>query len=132
MKLKLSLSLNTPIPPEVFRFAIDQAYNQIVITDSNGIIVYANHGLERITGFTPEEVIGSTPKIWGGLMPKSFYIDFWKQIKSEKHVFHGEIKNKRKDGSVYYALITVNPILDYDQVVFGYIATEEEITAYKN
>jgi len=43
---------------EKFKLAVDNASDHIVITDPNGVILYANKGVTRITGFSQKEVIG--------------------------------------------------------------------------
>ncbi|MFA4922778.1 MAG: FAD-binding oxidoreductase [Ignavibacteriaceae bacterium] len=49
------------------KVALDNAFNHIVITDLEGKIAYANYGAEIITGFTIKEMVGNTPRLWGGL-----------------------------------------------------------------
>jgi len=124
------LQLGKPIPAEVFKLSVANAYNQIIITNINGIILYANKGLERITGYSPDEVIGKTQKMWGGLMDGVFYAEMWKQIKEVQKPFYGEILNRRKDGTEYWAIAAISPILDYNNKLTGFIGTEEEATLY--
>ncbi|RJR15832.1 PAS domain S-box protein [Candidatus Microgenomates bacterium] len=125
------ISVNQPLPPDVFKLAVERAFNQIIITDTEGVIVYANQGVKRLTGFDPKEVIGQKPSIWGRNMDADFYQSMWKRIKTDKQPFHGEVKNHRKDGSEYFALLTITPITDNLGEVAGFIGVEEEITAYK-
>ena len=132
MKLQQFISLDQPLPVDVYKLAVDRAYNQIIITNTDGIIVYANSGLERTTGYNPKEVIGHTPRTWGGLMDQEFYEQFWKCVKIDKKPYQGEIKNHRKDGSIYYAILTTTPLLDYNGLLSGFIGIEEEITTYKD
>jgi PAS domain S-box-containing protein len=132
MRVKDFITLNLPVPPDVFKLAVDRAYNQIIITDIDGVIVYANKGLERITGFKINEVIGHKPNMWGGSMDVDFYKELWQCIKKDKKPFHHEIRNHRKDGSTYYAILTITPILDYNDILSGFIGIEEEVTVYKD
>lgn len=122
------LSSGQPLLPDVFRMATDRAFNQIILTDPEGIIVYANTGLTRITGFTPADVIGHTSRMWGGVMSRKFYADFWDRIKVQKKPFRGQVQNKRKDGKIYDAVITVSPILDANTLLVGFIGVEEELS----
>lgn len=114
-----------------FKEAVDYASDHIVITDSEGIILYANDAVEEITGFSAKEAIGQTPALWGKQMSDEFYQEFWKQIKIEKKVYEGEIKNKRKNGEIYYAEIHVSPILDTDKNVKAFVGIERDITKEK-
>lgn len=111
-----------------FKEAVSHAYDHIVITDPDGKILYANPAVSSTTGFSHEEVIGNTPKLWGGLMKPAFYKSFWRTIKHQKKPFAGEVKNKRKDGSVYTADVRVSPILDKRNNVRYFIGIERDVT----
>ena len=119
---------------EKFKIALDGTSDHVVITDSNGIALYANAGLERITGFSPEEVLGKkvgTKELWGGKMSPEFYEDLWRTIKIEKKPFVGEITNKRKDGTPYQALSSISPIMNKHGVLEFFIGIERDITKEK-
>ena len=131
MSVAQFISPQQPLPPDVFKLAVEQAFNQIIITNTEGVIVYANQGVKRLTGFDPNEVIGQKPSIWGRNMDANFYQKMWKCIKTDKQPFRGEVKNRRKDGTEYFALLTVTPIIDNLGVIAGFIGVEEEVTAYK-
>jgi len=114
-----------------FQLAVRHASNHIVITDPDGVILYANPASERLTGYSREEMLGQTPKLWGKQMPPEFYQRFWKRIKEDRLPFDGEILNRRKDGVPYDALIHVSPILGHEQKLFGFVGIEEDITSRK-
>lgn len=116
---------------ELYKRALDCASNHIIITDLKGIIQYANTAASHVTGYSTQEIIGSTPKLWGGLMDQSFYDDMWKHI-SQKEMYRGEIRNRRKSGEIYYAEITVSPVFDETGTHVGYIGMEEDISHRKD
>ena len=114
------------------RLALDNSSYHIVLADSNGTIVYANHGTEIITGFSIEEILGNTPRLWGGLMDNNFYKSLWKTIKENGKTFAGEVKNRRKNGNVYFARIKISPFFDpKNNRLLGFSAVEEDITKEK-
>ncbi len=116
---------------EKFKLAVENVGEQIVITDPDGIVLYANKALKKITGFKPEEVIGKkvgTAQLWGGLMGKSFYRQFWKIIKEEKRMFTGELTNKRKDGRKYVAAASIAPVLGRKGEVIYFVGVERDVT----
>lgn len=115
-----------------YRLALDSATNHIVFTDVDGNITYANHGAETVTGYSKKEMVGQTPKLWGGQMNESFYKNLWKTIKVEQQPFVSEIKNRRKNGQAYYSLIRISPIKDVQGRLTGFISTEEDITEIKD
>ncbi|MDD5639510.1 MAG: PAS domain S-box protein [Candidatus Pacebacteria bacterium] len=119
---------------EKFRLAVENASDHIVITDSEGILLYTNNGGQKITGFFSEDVVGKkcgSKENWGGVMEKDFYKKMWHTIKTEKKPFSGEILNKRKDGSVYIAMVNISPILDKNGKVLFFVGIERDITREK-
>ncbi|MDD5751173.1 MAG: PAS domain S-box protein [Candidatus Peribacteraceae bacterium] len=113
----------------IFRVAVQYAYNHIIITDIDGIILYANQATQRITGYGQQEMIGQTPRLWGGQMPREFYAKLWQCIKEERQPFIGECTNRRKSGQLYRAHITVSPMKEEDGTLIGFVGVEEEIPA---
>lgn len=126
-KLKKLLQEISPFIP-----GLDLVSDHVVITDPDARIIYANEAVRNQTGYDPKEVIGQNPgKFWGGNMPKEFYEKMWKTIKIDKKTFMGEIKNKRKDGTVYLQEIRISPILDESNNIKFFVAVEPNITESK-
>jgi PAS domain S-box-containing protein len=111
-----------------YRMAVESASNHIVFTDVDGVIFYANQAAEDITGYSVEEMIGSTPRLWGGMMSKEFYHNLWHQVKVNKQSFAGKITNRRKNGDIYTALTRISPVLNERGKLIGFLGTEEDIT----
>jgi PAS domain S-box-containing protein len=115
-----------------FKLATDSAYDHIVITDPDGIILYVNEAATRITGYTHDEIIGTKAgKKWSLPMPKGFYEDLWYTIKIKKKVYTGELQNRRKNGEIYDALASISPILDEKKNVAYFVGIERDITREK-
>jgi PAS domain S-box-containing protein len=112
----------------VFRAAVEHAFNHIIITDVDGIILFANAGAERMTGYSRKEMIGQNPRLWGGQMERVVYEKMWEILKKEKRVFHGEFNNRRKNGDHYIAKVVISPILNAEGELQGFIGTEEDVT----
>lgn len=117
---------------ETYKKAIDSAMIHIIITDTEGKILYANQSVTKITEFSPEELIGETPRLWGKQMPEKFYSEMWDTIKNKKQPFEGELINRRKNGERDYALAVISPIIDnITGELIGFIGTEEDITSLR-
>lgn len=101
-----------------------------VITDISGRIIFANQAAQQITGYTLEEMLGNTPRLWGGLMSKQFYKKLW-ATKLRGEVFNGEIINRRKNNETYIAAAHISPIKNENGEVVGFIGSEEDITAVR-
>ena len=113
---------------ENYRLAVESASDHIVITDSNAKILYANKAAEKVTGYSLSEMLGNTPRLWGGQMGSEFYRQMWDLKKYKKEYFTGEVTNIRKNGEQYTAIVRISPILDKTGYVAGFVATEEDIS----
>lgn len=114
-----------------FQTAVNNASDHIIITDSDAKIIYANRGVEQLTGYSLEEVIGKTPAVWGKQMPKAFYEKMWNTLKVDKKPFVGEIKNKRKNGQLYDAESSISPIINDKGEIVYFVGVERDITKAK-
>ncbi|MFA6081022.1 MAG: ATP-binding protein [Patescibacteria group bacterium] len=118
------------IDSSIFKMAVDNAFNHIIITDAEGKIIYANKAVKKITHYDPKEILGKTPAVWGNQMPVEFYKKLWKTIKIKKKPFTGEVTNRRKNDGQYIAHAVISPILKHGKLV-GFVGTEEDITKQK-
>lgn len=117
---------------ERFKKAVEKTESQIVFTDPTGLVSYANDGVEKTTGYTSAEIIGTKAgKLWGGLMDKEFYKRMWDRVSVEKKPFSAEIVNKKKNGQTYYAEINITPVLDAKENVEFFVGIERDITYLK-
>ncbi len=119
---------------EKYKMGVENASDHVVITDTEGNIIYANKGVEKITGFSQAEIIGKkagSKELWGGQMDSRFYEKLWDTIKYKKQNFTGEIINKRKNGERYTAMASISPVLDEKGEVKYFIGLERDITKEK-
>ena len=114
-----------------FELAVNNANDHIIITDPEGIVLYANKSMEQITGFSIEEVIGKkagNKDLWGGLMPQEFYQTLWKTIKTDQKPLLAEVKNKRKNGEIYIAKAAISPVFDEKKEIEYFVGIERDVT----
>lgn len=118
---------------EKFKLAVDNVSDHVVITDSEGIVIYGNKAIEKITGYTLNEAMNKKAgTLWkSNKMPKEFYEQMWKTIKVDKEIFVGEIINKRKNGDEYQAAVSISPILDKKGDIIFFVGLEKDITKEK-
>jgi len=108
--------------------AVEHASDGVVITDAAGTIVYVNPAFTALTGYTSEESVGQNPRILkSGKNSDAFYKELWKTIRSG-YVWHGELINKRKDGTTYCEEMRLAPINDANGLITGYIAIKHDVT----
>ncbi len=115
----------------LFTLAVETAGHAIYITDPQGVINYVNPEFERATGYAAAEAIGRTPRILkSGMMGLEYYEKLWEGILSGQS-WAEEVVNRRKDGSLYYALQTINSIKGDDGSIQGFVAIQSDITRSK-
>lgn len=117
---------------EKFKQAVDNVSDQVVITDPEGIVIYGNKAIKRITGYEVEESLGKKAGLlWRKPMGQDYYENLWKTIKTSKQVYVDEITNIRKNGEEYQAMISISPIIDGNGNIMFFVGIERDITKEK-
>jgi len=112
---------------EYYKQLIDK--NTIVsITDKNGFIIHISEAFEKVSGYSKKEVVGRTHALFRHPdTPKEFYADMWNTLKYEQ-LWEGEVKNRRKDGRIYWLRLHIEYNRDHTGDFIGYSATGHDIT----
>lgn len=102
----------SPLPPEVYRQAVDQADLAISITDPQANILFANEAFSRISGYSADEIIGKNESVLSNhTTPPEIYGLMWAELSAQRP-WSGRLLNRRKDGSLYLAELSISPVLD--------------------
>jgi len=111
--------------------AVEAAANGIAITDREGKILWINAAFTQLTGYTSAEAVGQNPRaLKSGQHPPEFYRQMWSTILLGE-VWHGELINKRKDGSLYPEEMTITPVRATGGEITHFIAVKQDITERK-
>jgi diguanylate cyclase (GGDEF)-like protein/PAS domain S-box-containing protein len=112
--------------------ALSAAANAIVITDVEGRIQWANPAFSRLTGYSLQESLGHKPGelVSSGKQDRPFYEQLWNTILAGRP-WHGEVINRRKDGSHYDEELTITPVCDGAGLPTHFIAVKSDITQRK-
>lgn len=101
------------------------------ITTKTGKILYVNDKFCKVSKYTREELIGKDHRIVNsGYHPKSFFAEMWKTLESGQS-WHDEIKNKAKDGSIYWVDTVIIPIFINEGKTTFYLSLRTVITEKK-
>jgi PAS domain S-box-containing protein len=108
--------------------AVEQAGDGIVITGTDGKIQYVNPAFTAMTGYTGEEAVGQSPRLLkSGRHPAVFYEELWNTIRCGR-IWHGELINRRKDGTFYHEEMRITPVLGVNGEIVSYIAIKQDVT----
>jgi PAS domain S-box-containing protein len=103
----------------------------LVVTRPDGVIVRVNRAFSEITGYSAEEARGMTPRLLGsGEHGRAFFDRMWAAI-FEEGGWHGEVINRRKDGSLYPQSLSVTQIHDGDGVLTHLVGVFSDLTQDK-
>lgn len=110
---------------------VEQNPVSIVITNTDGIIEYANPKMCEVTGFSNDELLGKNSSVLSsGEKSTQEYKLLWDTIKSGND-WKGEFHNRKKNGELYWESATLSPIKNEKDEITHYLGIKEDITLRK-
>lgn len=108
--------------------ALNASTDPVLITDDQARACFVNRSFESVTGYSGQDLLGQTPKILqSGEHSADFYADLMKNL-GQGHPFRAVFRNKRKDGSHYFADQSITPIRDSSGEIRHYLSISRDIT----
>ncbi|OPZ24984.1 MAG: Blue-light-activated protein [Deltaproteobacteria bacterium ADurb.BinA179] len=108
--------------------AVEQAAEDIIITDPEGIIQYVNPAFEKITGYSRAEAIGRNPRfLQSGRHDSAFYKRLWDTLRDGR-IWTGHLIDRRKDGDIIEEDTTISPLTTSTGKLMGYVALKRDVT----
>lgn len=118
---------------ELFRAAVLQSWNGIVVTDADASAGYrvqiANQAFCEMTGYSQDELVGRTLKMLQGPDTDPAVIDHLRACLREERFFEGTTTNYRKDGTPYIVRWNISPVRDDAGVLTNFVSVQQDITA---
>jgi PAS domain S-box-containing protein len=107
---------------------VEQAAESIVVTDTNGKMLYVNPAFEKISGYTAAEALGRNPRLLkSGRHDEEFYRQMWTLL-AHGEKWSGRMSNRRKDGTVYEEDATIIPVRNAAGRIVNYTAIKRDVT----
>jgi diguanylate cyclase (GGDEF)-like protein/PAS domain S-box-containing protein len=112
--------------------AIEAAGEMVVITDRNAMVQHVNPAFTRHTGYSRQEALGHpiASLMKSGVHGQDFYARLWQTILAGRE-WHGEVTNRRKDGTLFVAEQTIAPILGEHGEITGFVSIKRDISDRK-
>lgn len=94
-------------------------------------IIYVNPAFTQITGYTPEEVIGQTPRLLQGGNTDRATLNEIRAALQRRESIRLDVSNYRKDGSQFWAELSIVPVVNEKGQLTHWIAIQRDISQRK-
>ncbi len=111
--------------------AVEQSLSAIVIMDSEFRVEFVNPAFTRTSGFSAEEVIGKNAFSFHADLHENDFLTNIQATLSAGNPWQGEMRNRKKDGTVFWEYATISPIKNESGQLSGYVAIKEDISQRK-
>lgn len=118
------------LPPALFLEVVEQSSVAISITDTEACIIYCNQAFARLTGYSRSELQGRNHNLLASQQtPRHRYQAMWGAL-TMRRAWSGKLINRRKDGSLYLADVSVTPVVDGQGHVSHYLGMHRDISEH--
>jgi diguanylate cyclase (GGDEF)-like protein/PAS domain S-box-containing protein len=115
----------------LMQVAMSNASNGMFITRRDGIIEWLNEAVSRFSGYTSEEIMGYSPRIFSsGQHDSKFWNEIWATILKGEH-WRGDIVNRNKAGELYTVAQSISPLFNDKGELTHFLAVQQDISEKK-
>jgi PAS domain S-box-containing protein len=107
---------------------VEQTGDGVILTDTRGVIQYANPAFEAISGYSRAQVVDKTPRILkSGLHDAEFYRQMWEHV-LRGYPFKGMVINRKRMGELYWTQRTITSMRDESGRLTHFVSVFQDIT----
>ncbi len=110
---------------------LDNAGEGIFFTDAEGVILYVNSMMTKVTGFSVNELLHRSPNQWPGISEAPDLKESLERAIREAKEWRSELVGKRKDSRTYDIYLTVAPIFSNEGTLSGLVGVHSDISYLK-
>ncbi len=119
---------------KIFEQIINLAKNGVALSDAtkeDNPLIFVNRGFEEITGYDKSEVLGKNCRfLQKNDINQDAKLIIKDAIKNQKSC-EVEIRNYKKDGTLFYNLLVLSPIFDSTGKILYFVGIQNDITTIK-
>ncbi len=110
-----------------YLYSLDES-SIVSITNERGVISHVNDNFCRISQYSKEELIGREHRmVNSGFHETSFVKEIWSTIQTGK-VWKGQIRNRARDGSIYWLQSTIVPFINSEGKPYKYVCIQQDVS----
>ncbi len=111
--------------------AVETSGTMVMITNQDADIEYVNPGFCNTTGYSNEEVLGQNARVLQSAdIDAEIMSDLWGTVTSGEN-WHGEIHAKKKNGELFWSLMSISPIKDDHGRITHFVSVSEDVSQLK-
>jgi len=100
----------------------------MVVTNADNIVIRVNRTFAQVSGYEAGEIVGKSLNLLkSGRHDADFFATMWRSIQQDGF-WHGEIWNRRKNGEIFPALLTITAVHDHVGRITHYVGSFMDIT----
>jgi len=126
---QLAASMSSEI--ERLALVVKRTANAVVITDVQRKISWVNPAFERLSGYTEQEVVGRSPAFLQNENTDSAEMQRLSDHLDAGVAYRGELLTRTKSGQEYWIDLDIQPILNEQSSLSGFMAMQTDITERK-
>lgn len=123
-----STSPATGITEALLAKALETVSEGSLITDAERNTIYCNSAFTEITGYRPDEIVGTNCRFLQGPQTSADEVQRIRDALTAGEVFQGTILNYRKDGSTFWNHLTITPLTDAEGQVTNFVSVQRDVT----